>query len=266
MNCKRAKELLCLYAGGDLAGAEADRVGAHLQQCQECRKSYETLENNQKLLRSFRQETVSTTALVTMRQGLFSRLNKAEGQRGWWIRLERFFWLEMRRPRFAVAGVALAVIISATLFAQLRYVAANSGETIALESDTLALPAGYRDWVFVGSASQVPHSANGNGTAENVYMSPAAFREFKRTGKFPQGTMMILESTIQASLVASVKDERFTGGWGYFRFKDDGTGLSRRARALPETAGCAACHRDRAATDQVFTQFYPALKSSAQVL
>jgi len=267
MNCKRAREVLCLYAGGDLAGTEADQVSSHLLGCQKCRKFYESLENNQKVLRSFRQETVPPSALAAMREGLLARLDTEEAQRGWWIRLERLVVLGMRRPRFAAAGVALAVIISATLFSQLRYVAANSGDTVALvNGDTLSLPADYRNWILVGSVSQTSHSSAGNNAAENVYMSPGAFREFKRNGTFPQGTMMILESAMQTSMVASVKDERFRGGWGYFRFKDDGAGLSTRARALPETAGCAACHRDRGATDQVFTQFYPVLRSPAQVL
>jgi hypothetical protein len=201
-----------------------------------------------------------------MRQSLLTRLDGAEAQGNWWIRLERFFVLGMRGPRFAVAGVALAVIVSATLFSQMRYVAANSGELVAfVNGDTLSLPPNYRSWILVGTVSQGSHSSPGN-AAESVYMSPESYREFKRSGKFPQGTMMILESAMQSPVVASVKDERFGGGWGYFRFKNDGAGVSSRARALPETAGCAACHRDRGANDQIFTQFYPALKSSAQLL
>ena len=169
MNCKRATELLCLYAGGDLGSTEADRVSGHLLACPECRKFYETLENNQKLLRSFRQETVAPSALATMRQGLFARLDTAEAHRGLWVRLERFAVLETRRPRFAVAGVALAVIISATLFAQLRYVAAHPGETVALvNGDTLSLPADYRNWILVGSVSQVSHSGAGVPTGKNL--------------------------------------------------------------------------------------------------
>jgi len=266
MNCTRARELLCQYVGDDLAGTEADQISDHLLSCPECGKVHQSLANNQKLLRSFRQDTVSPSELAGMRQRLFARLDGAEAQGSWWIRLERFFVVGMRRPRFAVAGVALAVIVSATLFSQLRYVAANSGESVAfLNGDTLSLPLDYRSWILVGTVAQGSHSGTGN-AAESVYISPGAYREFKRSGKFPQGTMMILESAMQSSPVASVKDERFGGGWGYFRFKDNGTGLSTRARALPETVGCAACHRDRAATDQVFTQFYPVLRSSAQLL
>src|SRR2546427_60451 len=62
---------------------------------------------------------------------------------------------------------------------------------------TLLRPVGYREWVFVGSSlglsyAQNPQQAPGQSSAmyHNVYIHPAAYREFARTGKFPQGTMM----------------------------------------------------------------------------
>jgi hypothetical protein len=68
-------------------------------------------------------------------------------------------------------------------------------------------------------------------------------------------------------LEASVKDSsRFEGGWGFFDFTDSQGGLTERAQPTPDSAGCVACHRDRAATDHVFTQFYPVLRSAAGVL
>ena len=115
-------------------------------------------------------------------------------------------------------------------------------------NDTLRLPEIYRDWVFVGSVTELPHAGK---LSQSVYMSPVAYREYKRTGTFPEGTVMVLESAkqapegIQVSLEASVKDRRFSEGWGYFRFEGAGGRLADRAQALPESAGCVACHRDR---------------------
>ena len=61
-------------------------------------------------------------------------------------------------------------------------------------------------------------------------------------------------------LEASVKDsQRFKEGWAYFSF--DGSDGKRKDKAQPfEKEACWTCHRDKAATDHVFTQFYPVLR------
>ena len=111
----------------------------------------------------------------------------------------------------------------------------------------------------------------------NVYINPSSYREYARTGKFPDGTMMVLELArseskkepgLQGSyakefvaLEASVKDStKFEGGWGYFRFTDDQG--KPKANATAEQGDCRSCHQDRAETDHVFTQFYPVLRSA----
>jgi hypothetical protein len=267
VNCNRAKELLALYAGGDLTEAEALRVEQHTRGCQECRRFYEGLSRNRTLIGSLRPEAVSPAMLTEMRRELYSRLDEAHKRLGWWVRLERFLLIEFRRPRYAVAGLAIAVIVSVTLLAQLRHVAANPGGVIFESADTLRLPENYRDWILVsGAISPGPHPGEPDVVAENrhmVYMSPSAYREFRRTGLFPEGTVMVLEAT--NTVAASVKDHRF-GGWGYFQFTQEDGRLSSRAQVLPESANCMACHRDRAATDHVFTQFYPVLRSASGVL
>jgi hypothetical protein len=240
MNCNRAKEILPLYAGGDLSAAEANTVSAHLQQCGGCRAVYDGLASHQKLLRSLRQPTVSPAALASMRQQLLPRLS---AQRlGWWVQLERFFLVEARRPRLAFAGAAIAAVLSATFFAQLWQVTANPTVAVFEGSDTLRLPSDYRNWIALGTSSTGPH-------AGDIYVSPAAYHEYERHGKFPEGTMMVLESNAAGDggiiLEASVKDRRFSDGWGYFRFDTTAEGLAKKTRALPESAGCLACHRDR---------------------
>lgn len=239
MNCKRAKETLPLYAGGDLSAAEEDRIGMHLRQCGDCRKFYEGLAKQQSLLRSMRQTTVTPAALASMRQGLLPRL-EAE-QLGWRVRLERLLMGEPRRPRMAFAGAAIAVIVSAMFFAQLWQVTANPTVAVFEGGDTLRLP-DYREWVVLGTASTGPHSGN-------IYVSPSAYQEYARHGKFPEGTVMVLESKaasdVGTTLEASVKDRRFNEGWGYFRFDMTAEGLAKKTRVLPESAGCLACHRDR---------------------
>jgi len=271
MNCKSAKEVLSLYAGGDLTGPQAEQVGNHLHLCKDCQQFYEGLANTQRLLHSLRSDSVSSSALAAMRRELFFRLETVEQKLSWWIRLERFFLLEVRRPRFAVAGVALAVIISASVLAQFRHVTANSGDTALLEDGSfMRLPADYKNWISVGDVTGLGGHQK-TGFVQKVYMSPVAYREYKRTGAFPEGTIMVLESTEASavgghmSLEASVKDRRFSEGWGFFSFAGSSGQLAQKAR-VSDSAGCLVCHRRSGATDHVFTQFYPALKAVSELL
>jgi hypothetical protein len=153
---------------------------------------------------------------------------------------------------------------------------------------TLLRPANYREWVFVGSSRGLNYAANppaqnSNGADEiyhNVYIKPEAYREFARTGKFPEGTVLVMEVAsadtkrepgLQGSfekefvgLEVSVKDsKRFEGGWAYFNFSNGpGSNYKDKADPFPPSAGCVSCHKQNAATDNVFTQFYPVLRAA----
>ncbi len=149
---------------------------------------------------------------------------------------------------------------------------------------TLLRPEGYRQWVFVGSSLGLRYDPESEKSAstnsqqfQNVYINPVAFREFARTGKFPNGTVFILEiassetkaeSGLQGSyqkdfiaLEAAVKDTaRFDDGWAYFSFDDEKGKRKDKATPFPRSA-CFDCHHQKAATDHVFTQFYPVLRA-----
>jgi len=156
---------------------------------------------------------------------------------------------------------------------------------------TLLRPKNYREWIFVGSSRGLSYAANPpaqnqastGGMGEmyhNVYIAPDAYREFARTGKFPEGTMLAMELVsadtkrepgLQGSyekefigLEVSVKDtRRFESGWAYFSFSN-GTGslYKDKAEPFPASAGCVSCHKQNAETDNVFTQFYPVLRAA----
>ncbi len=140
-------------------------------------------------------------------------------------------------------------------------------------------PEGYREWVFVGASLGLGYGAHADGPQlfHNVYLQRAAYDEFRRGRGFPDGTVLVLElfqpetraiparhgsfEGERVALEAAVKDtKRFDGGWAYFSFEDGNAGS---ARAFPR-ASCAACHREHAATDNVFTQFYPVLRAAAR--
>ncbi|HTK30216.1 MAG TPA: cytochrome P460 family protein [Vicinamibacterales bacterium] len=139
----------------------------------------------------------------------------------------------------------------------------------------LLRPRGVDRWVFVGASLGLGYGDTGTGGEalffHNVYIAPAAYDAFVRTGAFPERTMLAL--TIHrsdggaapasrgryegpaAGFEVAVKDSgRFPGGWAYFGF---GPGRASAARSGPD---CLACHAAHAATDHVFTQFYPVLR------
>jgi uncharacterized protein (TIGR03067 family) len=178
--------------------------------------------------------------------------------------------------------VSLACVIAAA--ALLVSAPAEPGKPAAKfeGKDTLLRPEGYREWVFVGSSLGLRYE-EGKKQPErleykNVYIDPAAYRAYKATGVFPQGTVLVLETAtreeknepgLQGSfqkeltgLSAAVKDrDRFPDGWAYFSFSDGPGKTKDRARAAKKAA-CYDCHRQKGAEDNVFTQFYPVLRAA----
>lgn len=151
------------------------------------------------------------------------------------------------------------------------------------ESGELQLPTDYHSWVFLGSPL-TPHALN-NGKAgfpeyHNVYIHPEAFKAYRKTGEFPEGTVLLKElqltmpgtnddgSRVEASgrgyfpaarngIDIAVKDsKRFkdTNGWGFFNFGHHAPPYAKTAAAAPKDA-CAGCHIANA-DNMVFKKFY----------
>jgi len=139
----------------------------------------------------------------------------------------------------------------------------------------LRLPENYREWVYLSSGfdmSYRPGRQSGQHEFDNVFVSPAAYREFTKSGTWPDRTMFVLEvrgaqakGSINLSgnyqggaileLEMHVKDEaRFPGKWAFFSFGGRSLGT-----LLPRAAECYSCHAAHAAVDTTFVQFYPTL-------
>src|SRR5688572_33023620 len=136
----------------------------------------------------------------------------------------------------------------------------------------LIRPKDFREMVFIGAP--LTHHGLNDGKANfpefhNVYVQPAAFKAYRATGKWPEGTMMIKElqlvddpkgdfpdgSRVLPSgrgyfpgpvngLDVSVKDsKRFaaTNNWGYFNFNHAAPPYLAEAAVKP-AGECAACH------------------------
>jgi hypothetical protein len=142
----------------------------------------------------------------------------------------------------------------------------------------LILPKDYREWVFLSSGIGMTYgtpAAERQGNFDNVFVYPAAYRQFVQTGRWPEGTIFIVEQRAASSqgvvnkgsvgryqsdllgIGAEVKDPSRApeGEWVYFSFGANG----QTAPALPKTAACYSCHSQNAAVENTFVQFYPTL-------
>ncbi len=178
---------------------------------------------------------------------------------------------------YAGAFVAAMVVVGVGLRAQ------SASPARFNPQGELLLPEHYREWVMVGT-QVTPDELNGGKAPftqiRTVYVDPASFATWKKTGQFQEGTILVKEllsvGAKQApgsgtgyfmgepiGLEASVKDsKRFPtepGNWGFYVFYLPGQPVPRAVTNLP-TADCASCHRASARDDLVFTQFYPTLR------
>lgn len=143
----------------------------------------------------------------------------------------------------------------------------------------LVRPRNYREWVFLSSGLGMNYgpiaaeSRDSKPSFDNVFVTPAAYKSFLETGRWPDGTMFVLEvrsSQSKGSIntgghfqgeVESVEAEvKKDGKWTFY-------GLGRNApegKPIPATAACYSCHARKGAVDNTFVQFYPTLLSVAK--
>jgi len=192
--------------------------------------------------------------------------------------------MKYRTRSFKPSAIALGLLIVlqsltvSPVFADKSVVKFNN-------NNDLIRPTGYREWIYVG-APLTPNDMN-NGKAafpefHNVYIDPASWEVWKKTGHFQDGTIIVKElvsvgskSTFSGKgyfmgeyigLEAMVKSKkRFStanGNWGFFRFtNEDYKGLKKTASILPDKA-CLSCHTPNAQYDNVFIQHYPVLRAA----
>jgi hypothetical protein len=146
----------------------------------------------------------------------------------------------------------------------------------------LAYPANYREWIFLSSGLGMTYGPNAPAAGtplryDNVFVNPSSYREFLKTGKWPDGSVFILEirksethgsinqhGSFQTDIVAieaHVKDSRrFKGSWAFY----DLSPAKPSAKPIADGNGCQKCHEAHGAVDTTFVQFYPELIPVAQ--
>jgi Cytochrome P460 len=154
-------------------------------------------------------------------------------------------------------------------------------DTLVTPNGKLLFPKDYREWVFLSSGygmSYAPGLAGaGDLPFDNVFVDPVSYKAFLKSGRWPEGTVFVLEirpGHSQGSInrrgnfqqgqpivveVHAKDSRRFPTGWAFFSF-------AGRAPAdrIPTTADCYSCHQANGAVDTTFVQFYPTLLPIAE--
>ena len=121
----------------------------------------------------------------------------------------------------------------------------------------------------------------------NVSINKAAYDYFSANGRFPERTVLVMQvfeaadkeprgvlasgvfNGRRVGLEVAVKNASRPDGkatpWAYYNFTDpsDRTKVLASAKAFPDE-NCANCHQRHASIDNVWVQFYPALRERRQ--
>jgi hypothetical protein len=182
-----------------------------------------------------------------------------------------------------ISILALFAVLLGTTLLRANAAEAFPKPTFNNNGELLRPDISYREWVYVGTPL-TPNDLNPPAANfpefHNVYIHPSDFDHWKRTGRFPDGTVIVKElvtvGATQATsgkgyfmgeyigLETTIKDSvRFAdepGNWAYFSFGHSYP-LADSAAPFP-AAACNACHATSAADDFVFTQYYPVLRAA----
>lgn len=170
------------------------------------------------------------------------------------------------------ARICLLLLTTIGLLAQ------TGGQAQYTNDGLMVLPKDYAEWIFVstGYATSYTDGPNaGRPLFHNVFVNPASYRAFQKTGTWPDKTTLILElrgsetkssinkaGFVQTGVVAieaHVKDAA-RGGWAFYGFDGKGQG----GKPFPKTADCFTCHQQNGAVDTTFVQFYPSVIDAAK--
>jgi hypothetical protein len=166
-------------------------------------------------------------------------------------------------------------------------------------SGDLMLPNGFETWVFVGSNLGLSYTPDAAAAASapppraprqqfhNVFINKNAYDYFLANGRFPDRTILVMQVFeaadkepkgvlasgmfnghrvgLEVALKNASRPDGKTTPWAYYNFTDpsDRSKVLASAAAFPDEA-CANCHQLHASVDNVWVQFYPALRDRRQ--
>jgi hypothetical protein len=191
--------------------------------------------------------------------------------------------------RFLPRAAQLVVVFAFAAFglgsAGFAGAAKLAAATVVDAKGNLSVPPGYRSsYEFFGSWAVAADQGAGSKEMHSVYASPGTTAAFKRTGKFPVGTVLVKEvfaastapmSTGTVSHVDTLKgwfvmvkddgggkhaDSKLWGdGWGWSWFD---AGNTKTTTSTDYKNDCKGCHIPASGTDWIYIQGYPSLKAN----
>lgn len=107
MKSECSEKDIALYVENDLPELQRFDLEAHLEQCEACAALAAELRESQLVFKSLRSDMVNATALAEVRGKILNQVAAARPPRFWFLRLRR---------GFALAGVALFVVVLMNLW------------------------------------------------------------------------------------------------------------------------------------------------------
>jgi len=174
----------------------------------------------------------------------------------------------LKRLGFVAGGLMVVVVALGH-----AVMSVPKGEAPAYTADgSLMAPAHYREWVYLSSGIDMAYTASQeteHHVFDNTFVNPISYRAFLATGRWQDGTTIVLEvrggespvsinkrgSTQSVKVDAEEFHVKDKGKWSFYRLVMG----TNSAKLLPVGAGCQACHAAHGAVDETFVQFYPTL-------
>lgn len=184
----------------------------------------------------------------------------------------------MRNRVIASAAVAALAIMGIT-----RQVSAEDipPQHIVDQNGNMKVPADYRsNFQYLGAWAVAAEDESGSKEMHIVYASPGVVLQYRATGRFPDGAVLVkevYEASTQEMTTGTVSHEGILKGW-FVMVKDsknsypdnrlwgDGWGWSwfdakdpTKTTSTDYSNDCLSCHVPAQSTDWIYTQGYPPL-------
>lgn len=189
----------------------------------------------------------------------------------------------MKAPhKVAIIFAFVAAIVTLSTVFRSQDATSKTSEELVDSAGNLKVPPDYRTtYEYLGSwAIAADKSQEGSKQIHTVYASPGTIESYRRTGKFPDGSVLVKEvfaTKTQPMTTGTVSHEDKLQGW-FMMVKDDknahpendlwgdGWGWSwfdagnpNKTTSKNYKTDCKTCHVPAQATDWVYTNGYPPL-------
>jgi hypothetical protein len=200
----------------------------------------------------------------------------------WFFALHKRTWTMKVIYQAAMAGL---FILAAGLVTTLTHAQESMPKQEFIDvAGNLKVPSDYREtYQYLGSWSPAPDKpGEGSKQAHNVYASPGTIEAFRKSGKFPDGTVIVKEvfatknDQMTTGLVSHVdklqgwfmmvkeannthpENKLWGDGWVWSWFD---AGQPNKTTSKDYQTDCKGCHVPAQDTDWIYSSGYPPLKN-----